>query len=129
MFSEPLEKYRDFLETGNSVVITAEATMETEQLKLLCRSVQPIDAVVADAGSAGLKIFVDDPAVISSVANVLEGAVKTVTSGGRGPIHFCLLDPGLPGEVELETGLEFPVNPQIKGAIKSLGGVVTVEEF
>ncbi|MDF1669748.1 MAG: DNA polymerase III subunit alpha [Roseovarius sp.] len=129
MFSEPLEKYRDFLETGNSVVITAEATMETEQLKLLCRSVQPIDAVVADAGSAGLKIFVDDPAVISSVANVLEGAAKTVTSGGRGPIHFCLLDPGLPGEVELETGREFPVNPQIKGAIKSLGGVVTVEEF
>ncbi len=129
MFSEPLEKFRDLLETGNSVVITAEATMETEQLKLLCRSVQPIDSVVADAGTAGLRVFVDDAAAISSVANVLQGAVQSAKSGGRGPIHFCLLDPALPGEVELETGMEYPVNPQIKGAIKSLSGVVTVEEF
>lgn len=103
--------------------------METEQLKLLCRAVQPIDAVVADVGSVGLRVFVDDASAIPAVANVLQGAAQTVKSGGRGPIHFCLLDPSLPGEVELETGMEFPVNPQIKGAIKSLGGVVTVEEF
>ncbi len=129
MFSEPLEKYRDLLETGNSVVITAEATMESDQLKLLCRAVQPIDGVVADAGAAGLRIFVDDAAAITSVANVLENAAQTVTSGGRGPIHFCLMDPGLPGEVEVASGREYPVNPQIKGALKSLGGVVMVEEF
>ena len=129
MFSEPLEKYRDLLETGNSVVITAEATMESDQLKLLCRGVQPIDAVVADAGAAGLRIFVDDAAAITSVATVLENAAQTVTNGGRGPIHFCLMDPGLPGEVEVASGREYPVNPQIKGALKSLGGVVLVEEF
>ncbi|WP_371225337.1 DNA polymerase III subunit alpha [Roseovarius sp. 2305UL8-3] len=129
MFSEPLEKYRDLLETGNSVVITAEATMESDQLKLLCRAVQPIDGVVADAGAAGLRIFVDDAAAITSVANVLENAAQTVTNGGRGPIHFCLMDPGLPGEVEVASGREYPVNPQIKGALKSLGGVVLVEEF
>ena len=129
MFSEPLEKYRDYLETGASVVISAEATMESEQLKLLCRSVQPIDSVVADAGAAGLKIFVDDAAAIVSVAKVLENAAQTVTQGGRGPIQFCLMDAALPGEVEVNSGQEFPVNPQIKGAIKSLGGVLMVEEF
>ncbi|QGX99717.1 DNA polymerase III subunit alpha [Roseovarius faecimaris] len=129
MFSEPLEKFRDHLDTGSRVVITAEATMEAEQLKLLCRAVQPIDAVVADAGAAGLRIFVDDAAAIPSVANVLDGAVQSVKTGGRGPIRFCLLDPSLPGEVELDTGRDYPVNPQIKGAIKSLGGVVMVEEF
>ena len=128
MFSETLEKSREYLDTGSQVVITVEATMESEQLKLLARSVQPIDGIVADAGAVGLRIFVETPEVIPSVASVLQGAADTVKNVGRGPILFCLLDRGLPGEVEVDSGQEFPVNPQIKGAIKSLDGVVTVEE-
>ena len=34
----------------------------------------------------------------------------------------------LPGEVEVQLAMDYPVTPQIKGAIKSLGGVVTVED-
>jgi DNA polymerase-3 subunit alpha len=41
---------------------------------------------------------------------------------------LCLLDPSLPGEVDIDLHAEFPVNPQIKGALKSLVGVVEVEE-
>jgi DNA polymerase-3 subunit alpha len=40
-----------------------------------------------------------------------------------------LLNADLPGEVEIDIGQEFPVTPQIKGAIKSLGGVLQVEEL
>ena len=36
---------------------------------------------------------------------------------------------GLPGEVEIDAGQDYPVTPQIKGAIKSLNGVMTVEEI
>ncbi|SLN48820.1 DNA polymerase III subunit alpha [Roseovarius litorisediminis] len=129
LFSDTLEKSRDYLETGAQVVITAEATLESDQLKLLCRSVAPIDNVVADAGAVGLRIFVDQADVIHTVASVLQNAAQTVKTGGRGPIHFCLMDQGLPGEVEIATGQEYPVTPQIKGAIKSLGGVVMVEEL
>ncbi|SEM01462.1 DNA polymerase III, alpha subunit [Roseovarius azorensis] len=129
LFSETLEKSRDFLETGAQVVITAEATLESDQLKLLCRNVQPIDGMVAGAGAVGLRIFVDQPGAIGSVATVLEGAAKAVRAGAPGPIHFCLLGQGLPGEVEIDSGMEYPVTPQIKGAIKSLNGVVMVEEI
>ncbi len=129
LFSETLEKSREYLEVGQQVVIQVEANMESDQLKLLGRSVQPIDGVVADAGAVGLRIFVDTSDVIPSVASVLENAVKSVKSGGRGPVHLCLMAPDLPGEVELDTGREFPVTPQIKGAIKSLGGVIDVEEM
>ena len=129
LFSETLEKSRDLLETGAQVVITAEATLESDQLKLLCRSVQPIDGMVAGAGAVGLRIFVDQPGAIGSVATVLEGAAKAVRAGAPGPIHFCLLGQGLPGEVEIDSGMEYPVTPQIKGAIKSLNGVVMVEEI
>ncbi|MGB7242370.1 MAG: DNA polymerase III subunit alpha [Sulfitobacter sp.] len=129
LFSDTLEKCRDHLETGAKVVVTVEATLEADQLKLLGRSVAPIDVVVADAGSMGLRIFVDAPDAITAVANVLDGAKQAVKSAGRGPIQFCLMDPGLPGEVEVDLGQEFPVTPQIKGAIKSLTGVLEVEEI
>ncbi len=129
LFSESLEKAQDHLETGAKVIVTVEATMESEQLKLLGRSVAPIDTVVAEVGGMGLRIYVDEAAAMAAVASVLEGAVKAAQGTGRGPISVCLMDDSLPGEVEMDLGAEFPVTPQIKGAIKSLSGVVEVEEM
>ena len=129
LFSEVLEASRDFLETGAQVVITAEATMEADQLKLLCRSLQPIDGMVADAGAVGLCVFVDQPEAIDSVAAVLEGASSAARGVRPGPIRFRLLGAGLPGEVEIDSGAEYPVTPQIERAIRSLTGVVMVEEI
>ncbi|WP_170763714.1 DNA polymerase III subunit alpha [Ruegeria lacuscaerulensis] len=129
LFSETLEKSREFLETGAQVVLTAEATMESDQLKLLGRSVGPVDSVVAEAGATGLRIFVDEPQVLPTVAKVLEDAAGVAKGASKGPIHLCLLDPSLPGDVEMDLGQDFPINPQIKGAIKSLDGVMSVEEI
>ena len=128
VFSDTLEASRDYLETGAQVVLQCEATMEADQLKLLGRSIGPIDAAVADAGSAGLRVFLDAPDAIASVQSILENAARDKVKGGRGPVYFCLMDPSLPGEVEVDLGQDFPVNPQIKGALRSLGGVIEVEE-
>ncbi len=128
MFSDTLEAARAHLETGSQVVIQAEATMEADQLKLLGRSVTPIDTIATDAVSAGLRVFLDGPEPIPSVASVLENALRDGVKGGRGPIYFCLIGEDLPGEVEIDLGRDFPVSPQIKGALRSLGGVVEVEE-
>jgi DNA polymerase III subunit alpha len=129
LFSETLEKSRDYLETGSKVVITAEATLESDQLKLLARSVVPIDAAVAQAGSAGLLVFIDDAGAIETVATVLEEATAAAKGAGRGPVQLCLMDADLPGEVDMDLGREYAINPQIKGAIKSLEGVMSVEEL
>jgi DNA polymerase-3 subunit alpha len=128
MFSDTLEASREFLEAGSQIVIQAEATMEGDQLKLLGRGVSPIDTAVADVGSSGLRVFLDAPDVIASVATILENAQRDGVKGGRGPVYFCLMNSDLPGEVELDLGQDFPVNPQIKGALRSLGGVIEVEE-
>ncbi len=128
VFSDTLEASRDYIETGAQVVLQCEATMEADQLKLLGRSIGPIDAAVADAGSAGLRVFLDAPDAIASVQSILENAARDNVRGGRGPVYFCLMDSDLPGEVEIDLGQDFPVNPQIKGALRSLGGVIEVEE-
>ncbi|MFZ5962575.1 DNA polymerase III subunit alpha [Thalassococcus sp. BH17M4-6] len=129
LFSETLEKSREFLETGAKVVVTVEATLESDQLKLLGRSVAPVDVAVADAGSAGLRIYVEGSAALPHIASVLERAAEQLPKAARGPVHLCLSDPALPGEVDLDLGQQFPVTPEIKGAIKSLGGIMAVEEF
>ncbi|MGJ8556952.1 MAG: OB-fold nucleic acid binding domain-containing protein, partial [Sulfitobacter geojensis] len=129
LFSDTLEAARDHLETGSKVVITVEATMESDQLKLLGRSVSSVELAVEDAGSMGLRVFIDGAEAISAVADVLDGARKAAKSSGRGPVQLCLMDPALPGEVEVDLGLEFPVTPKIKSAIRSLGGVLEVEEI
>ncbi len=104
--------------------------MEADQLKLLGRSVAPVDVAVADAVSMGLRIFIDAPTAVTHVASVLTRAAEQAPNAGKGPIRICCLNaPGLPGEVDVALDKEFPVTPEIKGAIKSLGGVLEVEEL
>jgi DNA polymerase-3 subunit alpha len=128
MFSDTLEVARTYLETGSQIVLQCEATMEGDQLKLLGRSVSPIDSVVADAGSAGLRVFIDSPSAIDTIASILASAARDGVRAARGPVYICLTNADLPGEVELDLGEPFPVNPQIKGALRSLGGVIEVED-
>ncbi len=128
VFSDTLEKYRDYLEPGANVVLAVEANLESDQLKLLARGVQPIDDAVAGADPAGLKIFVNDPSAVASVATRLdEAATGQVRAGG--PVNLILMHPDLPGEVEIALPTKYPITPQIKGAIKHVAGVAHVEEF
>ncbi|MCE0505720.1 DNA polymerase III subunit alpha [Roseivivax sp. GX 12232] len=129
LFSETLEKSREHLETGAKVVITVEATMESDQLKLLGRSVAPVDVAVADAGTSGLRIYIEDQGAIAQIASVLSRASEQLPKAGRGPVHLCLAHDGLPGEVEIGLEEQFPVTPEIKGAIKSLSGIMDVVDF
>jgi len=128
MFSDVLEATRHLLEAGSNVILQVEATLEADQLKLLARGVQPIDDAVAGDGGSGLRVFLDGPEAIPTVAGLLERTRAESKSRARGPVHFCLMHPDLPGEVDVLLGEDFPVSPQIKGALKSLGGVVMVEE-
>ncbi len=127
VFSDILEKYQDLLKPGTNVVLSVEAKREGDQLKMLARGVQPIDDAVADAASTGLRIFLNNIKTVPSVANRLretEGA-----RGTKGPVNIVLLHPDLPGEVEISLPDQYPINPQIKGAIKHIDGVMSLEEF
>ncbi|MFK7753368.1 MAG: DNA polymerase III subunit alpha [Sedimentitalea sp.] len=129
LFSEALEAGREHLEAGSKVVITVEATLEADQLKLLGRGLVPIEDVVAQAGTSGVRVFVDDVAAIATVATVLEEAQAAAKRAARGPVQLCLMDVALPGEVEVDLGQDYAMTPQIKGALKSLQGVVLVEDL
>jgi len=129
VFSDTLEASRDYLETGANVVLTVEATMEAEQLKLLARGIAPIDSVAAGAGGMGLKVFVDDTAAIFSVKSLLARMAESKPTRSRGPLAFCVANADTGEEYDIMLGTDFALNPQIKGAIKSLSGVLMVEDI
>jgi DNA polymerase-3 subunit alpha len=129
VFSDVLDVARDHLEPGLSVVLTVEATLEGDELKLLARAVQPIDVAVAGAASAGLRLYVGDAAAAPSLASRLATIVRDSNARRRGPVSLVLMDPGLPGEVEITLPDPYPMSPQVLSALKTVPGVVHVEEF
>ena len=128
MFCDDFDAVRRVFDQTHQVVMTLEARFNEGQFDPVGRSVTAMDSVVAEAGATGLRIFIEDVAAISTVASVLGQAAENARGVPRGPVMFCLMDPTLPGETEIDTGQDFPLNPQIKGAIRSLTGVMEVQE-
>ncbi|MCC6001566.1 MAG: DNA polymerase III subunit alpha, partial [Pararhodobacter sp.] len=128
VFSDVLEATRTHLEPGNAVVLTVEATMEADTLKLLARGVQPVDSVVADAGASGLRVRLADAQAVAAlgaaVAEAREGPTRSF-----GPLVICLPDPDTGGEIEIDAGEKLPATPATRARLRAVDGVLDVEEI
>ena len=123
-FSEVLEASRDHLDAGQNVVLTVKAELEGDTLKLLAQSITPIDAATASAGAPDLRIHLAKPEAAQSLAALL----AKVEARTRAAITLCVTD-AEGREIDIDLPGQFPVNPQIKGAIKATHGVLAVEEI
>ena len=123
-FSEVLEAARDHLEPGRNVVLTVKAELEGESLKLLAQAVTPIDAVAAQGGPQDIRVHLTRPEAIPSLAALL----SRVEGRNRARVTLCVTDPE-GREIDIDLPDPYPVTPQIKGAIKSIQGVLAVEDL
>ena len=126
---EELTAARTVFETTDKVVATIEGRFNDGQFDPTIRSVMPMESAVADAGGAGLQIFVQEPEAVASIHEILTNAIRDKVSGGLGPIIFTVQTGTDLGEVDVELDRHYPVNPQIRGALRSLNGVQEVSEF
>ena len=120
VFSEVLSRSRDLMEPGSSVVIGVEIDRAGEEVKLRAQTIRSVDEVVKDAGE-GLRVFVEDPAS-------LEPLKARLGERGKGLVSLVLMSDG-GREVELRLKGRYRVTPQIRGAVKSIPGVVEVQEI
>jgi len=123
VFSDTLEAARDLLEPGKNVVLTVEANLEGDTLKLLARAAQPIDQVAADAGAQAIRVHLNRVEAIPSLAALL----AKVEGRTKAQITLCVPD-DQGREIDLTLPQPYPLTPQIRGAIKAMSGVVLVEE-
>jgi DNA polymerase-3 subunit alpha len=124
VFSDTLDAARDHLEPGRNVVLTVEANLEGETLKLLARAAQPIDQVADQAGAQAIRVHLNRAEAVASLAALL-GRLEGKT---RAQITLCVPDE-TGREIDILLPRPYPVTPQIKGAIKAMAGVAMVEEI
>jgi len=130
LFPDDFDAVRRVFEETTQVVMTLEARFNEGQFDPVARSVVPIEGV-ADGGLAGLNVMIDDVQAVPLIQSVLErfrtdGSVRT-----KGEVCVTALAVPLhdaPQDVPVPIGDGWPVSPKIKGALKSLPGVVLVED-
>ncbi|WP_334192031.1 DNA polymerase III subunit alpha [Pararhodobacter sp.] len=128
VFSETLEASRQFLDPGMNVVLTVEATMEGESLKLLARGAQPVDDVVADAGASGLKVRLESAAALSELLALFDEHSGPAPRKAFGPLRFAVPDRTTGGEIEIDAGRQVRVTPQLRHQLRRVDGVLAIEE-
>ncbi len=130
LFPDDFEAVRKVFEETTQVVMTLEARFNEGQFDPISRSVAPIDGVV-EAGAAGLNVMIDDIQAVPLIQSVLERFRDDNSVRIKGEICVTALAVPLqdaPQDVPVPIGDGWPVSPKIKGALKSLPGVVLVED-
>ena len=131
LFPDDFESIRKVFEQTTQVVMTLEARFNDGQFDPIARSVAPIDGIV-DAASAGLNVMIDDTGAVPMIQSVLERYKGDKSIRARGEVLLTALAVPLNDttqDVAVSIGEDWPVSPQIKGALKSLPGVVLVEDY
>ena len=131
LFPDDFESIRKVFEQTTQVVMTLEARFNEGQFDPIARSVAPIDGIV-DAASAGLNVMIDDEGAVPMIQSVLERYKDDKSIRTRGEVLLTALAVPLNDttqDVAVSIGEGWPVSPQIKGALKSLPGVVLVEDY
>ncbi|MCC6305573.1 MAG: DNA polymerase III subunit alpha, partial [Rhodobacteraceae bacterium] len=129
VFAEPLEAAGGLLEPGRAVVLAAEAVVEEQALRLTARGVEAVEAVAAAAGTSGIRVHVATAEAVAAAAALFGRLPAEADRRARGPVRLCVADAATGHEYDLEIGRDLPVAPPVRAALKSLPGVVAVEEL
>ena len=121
VFSETLAASRELLDAGGPLLLEVDAKLEDEQVRMTCQRIASLDQEAARA-AAGLRIFVRDPAPLPTLSQLVERE-------GRGRNRIIIVAQMEKREVELGVGRTIQLNPGFMNALRSVPGVVEVEEI
>jgi DNA polymerase-3 subunit alpha len=120
LFSEVLLRSREMLKEGNAVLITCEARMEGETLRLTAQDLEGLDKAAAGLRQM-LRLTIDDIAAVDPIRALLERE-------GPGKGKVAVIPRTGPGqEIEVVLPGFFNVSPRMAQAMKVLPGVAHVE--
>ena len=118
LFPEVLAASRPLLEAGKSLLITASADWDGDELKLRAASITDLDQAAANAGE-GMVVTLESAASLGAIAAQL-------AHPGKGIVRFVV--PGAPGEeVEIALNKRHTITASLRSTIAAIPGVVSVE--
>ena len=121
LFSEVLGGARELLESGKPVLVTVQAQMNEDQLRITAQAVESLDAAAAKT-TAALKVFVAETQAVAPLAAL-------IGKEGRGRGRISLV--ARAGEREIEAWLpgNYALSPSLIAAVRDTPGVLEVREI
>ena len=120
---EALRRHRDLLEPGQAVMIKIRAKLREGEVRFYADDVEPMDKAMENAVS-GMRVHVTpDPAVLLGVRRRLEAARSE-----RGGELIIVAGLSAGREVEVRLPGRFSLDASVRGALKSVAGVVHLED-
>lgn len=123
LFSEVLNRTRELLEEGTALLVTADAKLDGEALRLTASDVVLLDDAARDAG-AGLKIWLDQPQAIGELKQLFEQEGR-----GKGQIILCPQTGVAVSRLEMHLPGGFNVSARLSQAVRQIPGVELVEDI
>ena len=123
LFSEILAQARPLLDSGQPLLITCDAKLEEDNVRLNGQAIDTLDNAAA-ASSAGLSVVLQDPAAIEAMKAVFR---RDIGSGKTGRVRVVMSTE----QHRVETTLPgfFPIGGQTRASVKAIPGVADVSDF
>ena len=120
LFSEVLSRARELMTEGTAVLVTAEARLDGEMLRLTAQDMEGLEKAAQQVGQ-GIRLWLDGDAAVDPIRDLLNREGR-----GRGRV-VVVARTGQGQEVELALPGGFNVSPRMMQAMKVLPGVAEVE--
>ncbi|SDE60870.1 DNA polymerase-3 subunit alpha [Paracoccus isoporae] len=124
VFSDVLEASRDHLEPGSNVVMQVQVEPQGDEVKMLARSVVPLDQAIANVGPAELVLEVTNDCDFNGLMGVLDRLGED--RGRRGRLIVRLHEDDEIYDVEVTD--RAPVSPAARQHLRIVPGVLDVIE-
>src|SRR5262249_13394286 len=106
------------LDSGQPIVVTVDARVEDDNLRLNAQRVELLDQVTAHA-AAGLRVILGERSALPELKSA-------VAPGGRGRVTIVV--PLESREVEIEPPGGCRIGPSTRAAVRDLAGVLEVQD-
>ena len=126
VFSEVLRQSRELFEAGSLLLLSVQVEDRDGEARLTCEAARRLDAAAAQTTSL-LRVSIASSSALNAVKRRL-ASVKPASHHEAGKVILSLQLPEWGGrEVEISLGAEAACTPAMRGALKSVDGVLDVE--
>ena len=121
VFSEVLSSAGDSLIPGEALLIRCDCKLENDFVRLVANKISSLDCSLKNS-IKGFKIYINDQNTVTNLAKILERQ-----EAGSGEINLVVQNTNQ--EFDLLLPEHYELNASLRSAVKSLPGVIEVQDF
>ena len=121
LFSEALQQHRGVLKSEAALLVTADARVENDTVRLLAARLQPLEEVIAQQHT-GLGLWIEDARCLEDIKVVLRE-----DGGGHAPLKF-FVETGAE-LVEISLAYKFRLSGALREKLKSIRGISRIKDI